>query len=116
MVQMVGTGGASSAVSREQAPAVSKDQVCDHLRNLNVCKSMDLDEMHPRIQRELADVALKPLSMIFEKSQWSGEAPGDWKKGNVTYIFNGYKMGRKDDSGNYRPVSLISVTGKIMKL
>ena len=73
MVQMVGTGRASSAVSREQAPAVSKDQVCDHLRNLNVCKSMDLDEMHPRIQRELADVALKPLSMIFEKPLVTGK-------------------------------------------
>ena len=29
-------------------PTVREDQVCDHLRNLNIHKSMGSDEMHPR--------------------------------------------------------------------
>ena len=30
-------------------PALSEDQVCDHLKNLNIHKSMGPDKKHPRV-------------------------------------------------------------------
>ncbi|KFQ41139.1 hypothetical protein N333_05105, partial [Nestor notabilis] len=93
-------------------PTVGKDEVQDHLKNLKVHKSMGPDEIHPQVLKELANEVAQPLSIIFERSWQSGEVPDDWKKGNVTPIF---KKGKVEDPGNYRPVTLTSVPGKILE-
>jgi len=64
---------------------------------VNIHKATGPDEVHPRVLRELADAIAKPLSRV-GKSRQSGEAPGDWKKGNILHIF---QKGRKEDLGNY---------------
>ncbi|CAM4520887.1 unnamed protein product [Lepidochelys kempii] len=73
---------------------------------------MGPDTLHPRVLKELADVIAEPLAIIFENSWRSGEVPDNWKKANVVLIFI---KGKKEDPGNYRPVSLNSVPGKIME-
>ncbi|KAJ7426227.1 rna-directed dna polymerase from mobile element jockey-like [Willisornis vidua] len=49
--------------------------------------------------------------MIFEWSWESQEIPADWKLAKVVPVF---KKGKKEDPGNYRPVSRTSVPGKVL--
>jgi len=93
-------------------PLVEEDCVRDCLSNMDAHKSMGPDGMHPRVLRELADVIAEPLSIIFERSWRIGEVPEDWRKASVSPIF---KKGKKEDPGNYRPVSLNSIPGKMME-
>ncbi|GAB0189276.1 mitochondrial enolase superfamily member 1 [Grus japonensis] len=95
---------------KEDFPLVKEDQVRDHLGKLDIHKSMGPNGMHPRVLRQLAGVIAKPLSIIFEKSWRTGEVPKDWKK--ATPVF---KKGKKENPGNYRPVSLTSIPGKVME-
>ena len=62
--------------------------------------------------RELAEVIAELLSIIYQCSLLTGEVPEDWRLANMTPI---YKKGCREDPGNYRPVSLTSVPGKIME-
>ncbi|GAB0179604.1 mitochondrial enolase superfamily member 1 [Grus japonensis] len=85
--------------------------VSDLLHPLNTHKAMGLDGIHPRGLRELVEVLTKPLSIIFQQSWLTVEASVDWRLANVMPI---YKKGWKEDLGNYRPVSLSSMPGKVM--
>ncbi|KAK4811050.1 hypothetical protein QYF61_015754 [Mycteria americana] len=79
------------------APIIQGEMVSDLLHHLDTHKSMGPDEIHPRVLKELADVLTKPLSIIYQQSWLTGE------------------KGQKEDPGNYRPVSLTSVPGKLME-
>ncbi|GAB0199885.1 mitochondrial enolase superfamily member 1 [Grus japonensis] len=46
------------------------------------------------------------------RSWRTGEVPEDWRKASVTLVF---KKGKKEDPGNYRPVNLPSIPGKVME-
>jgi len=62
------------------------------------------------VLREMGGVIAQPLSAIYQCSWLSGEIPENWRLASVTPI---YEKGHKEDLGNYRPVSLTSVPGKI---
>ncbi|KAK4815480.1 hypothetical protein QYF61_003016, partial [Mycteria americana] len=50
------------------------------LYQLNVCKSMGPNGIHPRVLKELADVTAGPLSIIYQRSWESHEVPTDWNQ------------------------------------
>ncbi|KFP94832.1 hypothetical protein N329_06578, partial [Haliaeetus albicilla] len=91
---------------------IQEETVRDLLRHLDTHKSMGPDGIHPIVLRELAEVLPKPLSIIYQQSWSTGEVPDNWRLASVMPI---YKKGWREDPGNYSPVSLTSVLGKIME-
>ena len=70
------------------------------------------DEIPPILLKMLRDEIARPLSKLFRKSIDEGRIPDDWRNANVIPIF---KKGSRTEPGNYRPVSLTSVTGKLLE-
>ena len=69
--------------------------------------------------KELADVISVPLSILYNKSLREG-AHKSWLKSVITPPFTKrgrkiYKKGKKDESSNYRPVSITSIISKVME-
>ena len=58
--------------------------------------------------RELADVVVKPLTIILWQPWLTGDVPVDWKQANVMPIF---KKGWKNVPGSYKPISLSAHEG-----
>ena len=54
----------------------------------------------------------KPLGIIFRSCLENGKFPSQWKKANVVDAF---KKNNKQELKNYRPISLLPVSGKIFE-
>ena len=91
---------------------VSTDGVAKLLRELKTSKAVEPDEITNKALKLAADVIAPILQVMFQQSLDSGILPSDWKKANVTPLF---KKGSRSEPSNYRPVSLTSVSCKILE-
>ena len=82
------------------------------LEDINIHKATGPDQLPNRILKECSREIAPLLGETFRKSIREGKLPSDWLKANIIGI---YKKGSKSEAGNYRPVSLTSVTCKILE-
>jgi hypothetical protein len=82
------------------------------LRNINPNKATGPDTITGRLTKELATEITPTLTLIFKASLHQGEILEQWKKACVTPLF---KKGDRGKAANYRPVSLTSISCKIME-
>ncbi len=82
------------------------------LDKLKTDKSAGPDNISPRLLKETATELSKGLAILFQRSIQEGKLPTPWKDATVSPVF---KKGAKSDPGNYRPISLTSVVGKLLE-
>ena len=90
----------------------SAEGVKKQLLKIKIDKASGPDLIPGRILRDAASELAVVLSSLFQQSYDSGTLPCAWKLANICAIF---KKGSKADPKNYRPVSLISFTSKVME-
>ncbi|XP_047140255.1 uncharacterized protein LOC124815526 [Hydra vulgaris] len=111
-------GPLSAFESRTEAICVvdptsfSIDIVQKCLYQLDERKSTGYDCLHPRVLSKCATSFAQSLSLIYKCSFMTGVVPNLWRKSNVTAIF---KKGSKINASNYRPISLTSISCKIIE-
>ena len=82
------------------------------LEKLNPQKSNGPDQVSTRVLKEAATEISPYLHMIFNKSLLTSDLPIDWLTANISPI---YKKGSRSMAANNRPVSLTSVSCKLLE-
>ena len=86
------------------------------LTSLNSCNATGLDGLPAKFIIDSAESIVGPLAyivMIVNLSIRSGVFPDDLKRAKIVPI---YKKKAKTEPGNYRPVSVLSVISKVLKI
>ena len=82
------------------------------IKNLEANKSHGHDMLSIRMVKLCGESIYKPLNLIFKSCLETDQFPSDWKKANVVPVF---KKGDKQLLKNYRPISLLTIIGKIFE-
>jgi hypothetical protein len=91
---------------------VNRRGVQNLLEKLNPHKAPGPDGVSPFILRAAAEEIAPILTDIYQKSLDTGVVPIDWKE---AVIVPAYKKGDRSNPENYRPISLTSISSKVLE-
>jgi hypothetical protein len=89
---------------------VSEETIVRIIDSMERKKSTSFDEISNALVKSLKNQLAKPLTLAINKSITEGIFPDKLKMAKIIALF---KSGRKEDSNNYRPISLLAVFSKI---
>ena len=90
----------------------NKDKILKIIRALNICKAHGYDDIFITTIKICDKSLAKTLSILLKSSTKSSYCPDIWKRSNILPI---HKKNNKQLVNNYRPISLLSIFGKIFE-
>lgn len=91
---------------------VDKNAVMKHLMDMKGHKTGGIDQIPAFVYKILGPLIIAPLTYIINKSIETNIFPNKWKTALVIPIF---KTGDTTQPGNYRPISLLPILGKVFE-
>ena len=86
--------------------------VLKYIKLINTSKSSGMTHLSSRLIKDSMTALLLQITHLFNMSLEIGSFPTDWKKALVIPI---PKKGKMTDVGNYRPISLLPLPGKVLE-
>lgn len=93
-------------------PLISYEYVEKYLKHIDITKSTGSDNIGPRLLKLAAPLISDSLTYICNQSITTSTFPDKWKMGKVRPLF---KNGQRDDTNNYRPISVLPVISKLLE-
>ena len=82
------------------------------MAKLKACKAAGPESVAPKLPKFAGDSIIPSLLSVFNISATCNTAPAIWKAAKISAL---YKSDDETDKHNYRPISLLSVPGKLME-
>jgi hypothetical protein len=113
MEPMSGAGGQGRAQGQLDDVLLTEAKIKEKIRRIKPASAPGQDGIGAMLLQQLSDQVAPAMYIIYRKVLDEGKVPADWKRANVTPI---YKKCNKTDPGNYRPVSLTSISCKVLEM
>ena len=102
---------------KTKVPSMEKIKVTENgvqklMSNLNDNKATGADGVPSKILKLCSSELAPVFTLLFQASLEQGKVPDDWKTANIVPI---HKKGSKFNPENYRPISLTSITCKLLE-
>ena len=91
---------------------VNQNGIQKLLNGLRTFKATCPDEIPAFVLKHAADSLAPYLTSLYQLSLDTGSVPDDWRAANIVPV---YKKGEKHVASNYRPVSLTSISCKLLE-
>ena len=93
-------------------PPITEAQMLDLINKIPSSKAIGCDGLSAKVLKLAASVLVHPLCRLMNHSISTGCIPSTWKTAQVTPLF---KNGSREDTSNYRPISVLPVLSKILE-